>query len=336
MKNAFPFRFAAAPVCAALLLSGSAVVRADTDGTIRRTFDAAPGGRLVVEVSGARVNVVGTSGSQVDIVYTRIVGAGSPADEEQILAEHTVTMEQSGNTISIIERGQDSNGGGLGSFIGSLLRGRVGVHKQYELTVEVPRQFKLDLRTSGGRIDVGEIEGSVQVRTSGGRITLHHIAGNVDGRTSGGGIDLDSVEGYVTVRTSGGGIDSVNTHGSLSLRTSGGSISIDEHQGNVDGRTSGGSIRATLVSQPEGDSTLTTSGGSISVIVPADIAANIDASTSGGSVRSDLPVTVQGEMDRNRLVGKLNGGGPELRLHTSGGSIRINRGSDTAVASTGR
>jgi hypothetical protein len=36
-----------------------------------------------------------------------------------------------------------------------------------------------------------------------------------------------------------------------------------------------------------------------------------------------MPVTVQGSISKNRLRGKLNGGGPSVVLKTSGGSIEI-------------
>jgi len=50
---------------------------------------------------------------------------------------------------------------------------------------------------------------------------------------------------------------------------------------------------------------------------------NLDAKTSGGRVHTDFPVTVRGEISRRMLKAELNGGGPELYLRTSGGSIHI-------------
>jgi hypothetical protein len=54
---------------------------------------------------------------------------------------------------------------------------------------------------------------------------------------------------------------------------------------------------------------------------------DVDASTSGGRVSSDLPVvtTVQGEQKKNELRGKINGGGPLVKAHTSGGNVRIEK-----------
>jgi hypothetical protein len=50
---------------------------------------------------------------------------------------------------------------------------------------------------------------------------------------------------------------------------------------------------------------------------------SIDASASSGSVNSDVPVTIQGTIERDSLRGEMNGGGPLLRLRSSGGGVRI-------------
>jgi hypothetical protein len=49
----------------------------------------------------------------------------------------------------------------------------------------------------------------------------------------------------------------------------------------------------------------------------------VDAKTSGGKVVTEFPVIVQGELKKSVLVGKINGGGPELLLRTSGGNIKL-------------
>ena len=44
-----------------------------------------------------------------------------------------------------------------------------------------------------------------------------------------------------------------------------------------------------------------------------------------GRVMTEFPVTVQGELKRTELKAKLNGGGPALVLHTSGGNVRVKK-----------
>jgi len=76
---------------------------------------------------------------------------------------------------------------------------------------------------------------------------------------------------------------------------------------------------------------LETSGGAVTARIAANAAFELDAETSGGGVSSDLPVTVIGKTEPDRLKGAVNGGGKLVRLHTSGGSIRVEKaGGQTA------
>lgn len=112
--------------------------------------------------------------------------------------------------------------------------------------------------------------------------------------------------------------------GELVIKTEGGGIGLEAFAGpSVQGSTEGGSITADFAASPKSDCLLRTSGGSVIVRMPATAAVTLDAHTEGGGVRSDLPVQVEGEADGSTLRGKLNGGGPLLKLATEGGSIHV-------------
>ncbi|NMH60633.1 DUF4097 family beta strand repeat-containing protein [Alteromonas ponticola] len=154
--------------------------------------------------------------------------------------------------------------------------------------ITVPQEYNLDLNTAGGKIEIED-----------------DLTGDIDARTSGGSISVASVNGDVQ------------------LHTSGGSIKTKDINGEIDAHTSGGSINVTFAKQFTEDATLNTSGGSILAVLPADIKMDLDASTSGGRVRSDFEV--DGRVKKRSIDGEVNGGGPQLKLHTSGGSIRIEK-----------
>jgi hypothetical protein len=80
-------------------------------------------------------------------------------------------------------------------------------------------------------------------------------------------------------------------------------------------------VSATITRQPTADCRLSTSAGSVVVNVASGIGLDVDASTSIGGVSSDF--TVDGRVSRNAIRGSINGGGPELRLRSSAGRIRI-------------
>lgn len=158
-------------------------------------------------------------------------------------------------------------------------------HMNARFIVKVPETYNVELKTGGGAIELSDLKGRVQAKTSGGSIDLGQIVGDVE------------------------------------VETSGGSITVEDVAGNINADTSGGSIRAKISKQPTEDSRLHTSGGSVTVYLAPDVAVDLKARTSGGRVKSDFDV--EGTIKRNRIVGKINGGGPRLDLSTSGGSVRV-------------
>ena len=215
---------------------------------------------------------------------------------------------------------------------------------EVEYRVTVPRKFDVDVATSGGPISVSDIKGVVDAHTSGGPLEFEGIEGPVNGRTSGGPITLADGKGRAVVHTSGGPIRITQMAGDVDASTSGGPIWIDRASGHVKARTSGGGIEirdaagsieattsgggvtASFSGQPTEACRLETSAGSINVSLGKGIHVDLDASTSGGGIWTDFPVPYRdGERRRRELRAPLNGGGPLLYLHTSGGGISVRR-----------
>jgi DUF4097 and DUF4098 domain-containing protein YvlB len=129
----------------------------------------------------------------------------------------------------------------------------------------------------------------------------------------------------VNLQTSGGEIKVGRIAGSAVLSTSGGSIEVESVEGLLRADTSGGSIRARIDGALTGDCELETSGGDVNVAVDRGVGYFLDASTSGGDVRADgivIDVT-DGAAGSSRLAGKVHGGGPRLKLRSSGGGIEV-------------
>jgi DUF4097 and DUF4098 domain-containing protein YvlB len=95
--------------------------------------------------------------------------------------------------------------------------------------------------------------------------------------------------------------------------------------GDLAAATTNGSIEAELTAVTPGRGVrLDTTNGSIRARLPRNFAGRIDAANTNGSIESDLPVTTSGSQNKHSLHGTMNGGGPELRLRTTNGSIHIN------------
>ncbi|MGH7597216.1 MAG: DUF4097 family beta strand repeat-containing protein [bacterium] len=294
-----------------------------------KSFTVKPGGWLELRADFGSVEVRSWPQNELKVQVIKWVEGRHRRSVKELFEDYEIRYNQTDRGVSIVAEMR-----GRGFF-----RNNDGL--QVEFRINVPRQYNLDLNTSGGSIDVDDLIGEARVETSGGSLTLGRIEGPVDANTSGGSIELRQAKGKVLARTSGGGITLGEVSGEVDVETSGGSIEVDgaagnlrAHtsgggvslrglQGNVDASTSGGSLEAEILKQLDAPCELSTSGGGVMVYLSKDIKLDIDAYTSGGEVQCDMPITVQGKFGEGKLRGKLNGGGPLLTLRTSGGNIEL-------------
>jgi hypothetical protein len=299
--------FVATPVIAAT---------ARIERVVEKSFTIPAAGTLRVETSGGGVRVATGTDRTVKITARQKIRAADDAEADQLLKKLELTMEQNGNDVLARSRYEDRP---LGFRWGSWPPVNV------DFVITVPADFAADVRTSGGSITIGDLGGKIHARTSGGSLTLGKIGGPVDARTSGGSITLDEAGGSVDLETSGGSITVGRVAGKAELSTSGGGIKIESVDGALRATTSGGSIRASITGSLKEDCLLSTSGGGVRVTVDKNAAFQLDASSSGGGVDAQgITMTLDKiSTSRTRLAGAVNGGGPLLKLRSSGGSVSV-------------
>lgn len=282
-----------------------------------KSFAVRPGGTLTLESDIGSIEVRGMGTDSVEIEILKEVRTNDEKRAKEILEDFDVRFNHSGNDVSI--KGINKKRG-----IGRLWN-NIGKHLRVKYIIAVPSEYNLDLQTSEGSISADDITGEVLSNTSGGSLKFDNIKGDIKAKTSGGSITIGEVMGRSDIRTSGGSIHIKRAEGPLNAHTSGGSITVEEVMGAIDADTSGGSVKAYLSKQPESDCSLTTSGGSITVRLPDNMGLDIDAKASGGRIHTDFPISLSGEISRSAMRAKMNGGGPELYLRTSGGSIYLKK-----------
>ena len=298
-----------------LFLAGT--LTAGIEDTVTKSFDVGPGGRLQIETDLGSIEVHGEQGDVVRIEVRREFKSSDRGDAEKAFANFILDFDQKGDDVTV--RGEYKQPGL--SRLWDRMRNKLRV----KFVVTVPKEYNAFLQTKGGSVSVSMLEGDVESHTSGGSLSFDDIRGDILGNTSGGGIELGQIEGNVDVDTSGGAISAERVIGDLDASTSGGSIRIDEVSGTVKAKTSGGSVTAFLSEQPESDCRLTTSGGSVTIYLADGLSFDLDAHASGGSIKTEVPLQIQGKVDKRSIQGALNGGGPQLSLRTSGGSIYIKK-----------
>lgn len=297
----------AAGLLAAIPVSASAKI----ERVIEKTFTVQPGELLRVETQGGNIRVQTTGDSKVTVVATQRIKASSESEADELLKDLELTIEQDGQGVLAKAKYEKRMWG--------------SIPVQVDFTVTVPRRYNANLRTSGGNVKLADLDGRVEARTSGGDIGLGKISGDVVAHTSGGNVSLEEGGGRVKLGTSGGNVEVERAVGETELDTSGGNIDVKSVEGRVTAETSGGDVRAGIHGALKGDCVLKTSGGTVRTVVDRTVGFQLDASTSGGSVHAEgLTITIdKGGAGRSRLSGKVNGGGPLLKLHTSGGDVVI-------------
>ncbi len=182
---------------------------------------------------------------------------------------------------------------------------------------------------------------SVEVRESGDGLSIvTHMPRKSDsgffdmlfGNDGNAAVDYDVTVPRATdlkVENTNGGITVSDVSGSSELGTTNGRIEALRCSGTMTATTTNGAIRAELLEVASGKPMkFETTNGSITLTVPPSFAADLQAETTNGSIRTDLPVTTK-SFSRRELHGTMNGGGAELGLYTTNGSIEVRSGAAT-------
>jgi len=211
----------------------------------------------------------------------------------------------------------------------------------------------IGLHTGGGSIEVQHANGKLVASTGGGGVEIKSASQGASIETGGGGVEVKQCFGKIRVSTGGGSVDLGDIGGTAEIETGGGSIRLASAKGHVNAHTGGGGIelygvpsaraetsaggivvKLVKTGAEQNSSTLETSAGDITVYISPDVALSVRASVdlgSGHRITSDFPdihISSEGEKWGPRTLnaeGKLNGGGPTLKVRTTTGDICFKR-----------
>ncbi len=212
---------------------------------------------------------------------------------------------------------------------------------------------EIGLHTGGGSIVVHQANGKIVAETGGGSVVIVSATQGASIETGGGGIQVRQCMGTMKAETGGGNIDLGDLGGAAEIQTGGGSIHLASAKGHVHAETGGGGIelygvpsarvetgaggivvKLVKTGAPPADSKLETSAGDITVYIAPDVALSVRASVdlgNGHRISSEFPdihVASEGDQWGPRTLnaeGKLNGGGPMLKVRTTTGDICFRR-----------
>jgi DUF4097 and DUF4098 domain-containing protein YvlB len=211
----------------------------------------------------------------------------------------------------------------------------------------------LKLQTGGGNISIRAVKGNIHAETGGGNVVvisgeqgavieagggnveIKHCSGKVKASTGGGEITLGDIGGPADITTGGGRIHLASAKGQVRANTGAGAIELyGVPSAQVETGAGGITVKLINTGAEHSDSLLETSAGDITVYIAADVALSIRASVelgNGHHIRSDFPdihIASEGNQWEPKTLnaeGKLNGGGPVLKVRTTTGDICFKR-----------
>jgi DUF4097 and DUF4098 domain-containing protein YvlB len=282
---------------AGLLMTALGVASASAeDRTFDKRFPGLPGGTLTVDTDYGGVSISGTDANDV-VIRAAINGDHHLVDAFEIEAVN------SDDGVMVKGRRAEYDWVDLSWMFGRTLEVR--------FTIEVPRTYH------------------VQVRSSRGDLELRNFNGKAYAQTSRGNVEVIGINGQVDINTSRGNVRGSGITGNVNLVTSRGKVTLEKVDGSINVRSSRGDIDVELAGANRG-ADVNSSRGDVIVRLPKQFAADLDVRTSRGEVECDLPVSSRSQSSSNRhqtLSGTVNGGGKLLKIETSRGDIDIRSGS---------
>jgi beta-lactamase regulating signal transducer with metallopeptidase domain len=242
-------------------------------------------GKLDLSVSTGSGNITFTRGPANQIHIRGIVKVNRDGDpaQAQQIAANP-PIEQQGNTIRI----------------GGHQENLHNISISYE--IEAPADSALNAATGSGNITDTGVGQDAKLTTGSGNVTATGIEGGFKIQTGSGNIAIDGTgQGDAKAQTGSGNIDLKGVHGSLLAQTGSGGI-----------RAAG---------TPSSPWRLSTGSGTIELST-ANAPIDLDATVGSGSI-STHAATMQTAADKHHMHVQLNGGGPEVRVETGSGSIRV-------------
>lgn len=264
---------------------------------------------VVVHTDNGRVHIVTTEGHQVEIRvrYTGTfwgIGMGEPPHAESHQEGDRVELKARANWPMMI--------------MGFSTREAV-------VEVRMPREADLQLDTRGASVDLAALNGDITVNSGNGRISARQLTGRIELATHDGDITAESLQGELKLTSFDGAIHAAKLMGRCAASTHDGEVQVAGRFEFLDVRSFNGSLAAQIDPGSQISSTwsLSTHDGPVQLAVPRDFKASLDASTHDGRIDLQLPVAVNGTVSRSHIHGTLNGGGPDVVIHSFNGRIAL-------------
>ena len=269
---------------AAAILALAALPALASEATFERTLNVSGRVDLSVATGSGNIHITRGAGNQVHIFgKVKSSWGGSEQRVKEIAAYPPI--EQTGNIIRIGGHHENLH----------------NISIDYE--IQAPENAFLEASSGSGNVTVEGVGEHAKISTGSGNIHATGLHGGFSVSTGSGDIFAEqSGEGDVKAETGSGDVELRNLRGGLHAGTGSGDIKV------------GGT--------PSADWKLETGSGDVEFWA-GNAGMTLDASTGSGNIHTDREMVTQGSQGRHHVTGKINGGGPTVRIETGSGDIRV-------------
>lgn len=265
-------------------LAFAAVPALATEATFQRTLTIGGHVELTVSTGSGNIHLTRGSGNQVHI-FGRVKSNWGGSDEKVREIAANPPIEQTGNIVRVGARHENYH----------------NISIDYE--IEAPADSYLDAGSGSGNVTDEGVGENSKLNTGSGNIHATGLNGSFTAGTGSGEIYAEqAAPGDVKANTGSGNIELKNVKGALKAETGSGNIKA--------------------AGTPAIGWKLTTGSGNVELWV-GDAPLTLDAESGSGGIHTDREMLTQGSTDRHHVTGKLNGGGPTVRIETGSGDVRV-------------
>lgn len=294
-----------------------------------RAIDVMPGATLDVTTIRGRIDVTTHEARQIRVdgtvtvrVSSGFTGSGDPLVLARRVADRP-PIEVAGNVVRLRPPANDDE-----------LRALTVAYQ-----VRVPRDTTIIIGTDSGAVTVDGVKAPVTVTTQSSAITLSHLEGKTEVKTGSGDVQVDRAAGGLRVVTQSSSITLRALSGPLEARTQSGAVRASfAGAGSADVETGSSAIqleglsgrtmvrtqsgRVDLGGAPTAGWDVTTGSSLIDAAFEPSAKFTLEATSHSSSVRL-TGISVDGFAAKERVSGKVGGGGPTVRLASRSGQIHI-------------
>ncbi|MGD0731803.1 MAG: DUF4097 family beta strand repeat-containing protein [Terracidiphilus sp.] len=273
-----------AAIAATAVLAAAALPALASEATFTRDLTVNGRVELSVATGSGNIRLSHGTGNRVHI-FGRVKSGWGASDEKVRQIAANPPIDQAGNIVRIGARHESLH----------------NISIDYE--IEAPADAYLDAATGSGNVDDDGVGENTKLSTG---------SGNIHATALHGGFKVETGSGNIYAEQTG--------QGDVKAETGSGSIELRNLRGGLHAETGSGSIK--LGGAPTAPWRVETGSGSVEYWA-GNAPLTLDAEAASGSVHSDHEMMTQGSSDRHHITGKLNGGGPTVRIETGSGDIRV-------------